>query len=402
MYQYEREFRQTGRYTDGFAVTLDEPGAKELLKALQPRVEVGHQIDVDKLDITTYLSRPNLVNTAMGHVGTVYTVFPEMQLSWWQNKTVAYTLKTHNKEALLATFSPTTGIPTNRARVKDWPQVMWRQPVSGAAGGQNVFGYLPQLLRAYRKNQIDQREYNGFFPYRVNTVEEVATLTPSQQFFLKHGVHYNIEQDNHQVLPLRNLSRPLRRFLEELNEEPQRATFVQSLLPKSLEPEIAALLNGYQLNERSEWVVGASALTARAQLQTWLEQHPELCRTPLVILDRRQLKQAIETNTFPGLLERLAREGEQARALLRRLSFRQGTARLYRYSKASYEERYQQEAEYTAVLEQLELIEQAELSLTVSSLPDTVKQTLAEKLKTQKADLTLAKLGTQGLCCYLQ
>ena len=123
--KYQDEFvKQKGsKYIDGFAVTLDEPGAKEVLEALQPVVATTHKIDVEKLDITNYVAHPNIVNTLLTHVGSVYAIFRDLNLTTWQ-KHVTFTLKTHGSEELLQEFDTATEKKKKCIQVLDWPKVV--------------------------------------------------------------------------------------------------------------------------------------------------------------------------------------------------------------------------------------------------------------------------------------
>ena len=62
-------------------VVFDSPGCKDMLSEMIDKFDVrlgGRSIDIEQLDITSYLSAPNLINTCNLHVGTVYRIFPDL------------------------------------------------------------------------------------------------------------------------------------------------------------------------------------------------------------------------------------------------------------------------------------------------------------------------------------
>ena len=70
----------------------------------------GRSIDIEHLDITSYLSAPNSINTCNAHVGTVYRIFTDLSyMGWWERSTVLYNLATHSMDKILEVFDPETG-----------------------------------------------------------------------------------------------------------------------------------------------------------------------------------------------------------------------------------------------------------------------------------------------------
>ena len=61
-------------------VVFDSPGYKDMLTKMTDKLDVRHDgrsIDIAHLDITSYLSAPNRINTCNKHVGTVYRIFTD-------------------------------------------------------------------------------------------------------------------------------------------------------------------------------------------------------------------------------------------------------------------------------------------------------------------------------------
>jgi hypothetical protein len=61
-------------------VTFDGPGSKEMImKLLSGKVGISDGLINNISDrIISYISAPNLVNCTNSHLGTVYTLFPEL------------------------------------------------------------------------------------------------------------------------------------------------------------------------------------------------------------------------------------------------------------------------------------------------------------------------------------
>lgn len=116
------------------AVVFDSPGCQEMLIKLSEnyyhRYQNKSQHLIKALDITTYLSSPNLINTCNRHVGTLYRIFPEVP-DWglnWNNfckkltakshEVILYSLQNHGLKGILAVLNKET-------EVLNWPLVLW-------------------------------------------------------------------------------------------------------------------------------------------------------------------------------------------------------------------------------------------------------------------------------------
>ncbi|KAJ6216024.1 hypothetical protein RDWZM_010524, partial [Blomia tropicalis] len=92
-------------------VVFDSPGCKPMLQQLQSDFDVRYnnvdKISIDSLDITSYLSAPNRINTCNKHVGKVYRVF--IDLSDASFKSINYDIQTHMLSNILKTFDEKTG-----------------------------------------------------------------------------------------------------------------------------------------------------------------------------------------------------------------------------------------------------------------------------------------------------
>lgn len=414
LWKYQDQFVKNEElaYQDAFAVTLDDPGAKELLEGLQPRLESSYKIEVKGLDITSYLSRPNIVNTAMGHAGSVYALFPDVSdLSWLQRNTLGYTLKTHDKEFLLKQFTPETGLPAKCMRVIDWPKVMWGAPLPSANKGKGVFGYLTQMVKSYVNGDIQRGEYTGFYTYDSVAVNDPQQLTSVAQFQLQHGIHYRVQAFDEQVLPLRNMPTDMRRFLEKLGKEKDRVKVVEQLLSNPMESELATLLNVYRINDREELVLDKSTLADvrlfRDKMLRFLSDHSQLWQVKLSVLRMESLLKQVQdiqeaqaNNMVASLLSELSQQSARTRDLIRGLSFKQGAANLYKFIKPTWQEIKQAQEERDAIEDQLKILERLKLRLQTTSLKDEVQVMDGVHLEAQQ--LKVAEQSATALLMYLE
>jgi hypothetical protein len=74
--------RKDFKFHDVKAVTFESPGSFEYLNILNETnvINRNNYFDLNSLDITTYLSSPNFVNTCNKHLGKVFRIFPEKQI----------------------------------------------------------------------------------------------------------------------------------------------------------------------------------------------------------------------------------------------------------------------------------------------------------------------------------
>lgn len=397
--KYQDEFVKGKGYPDAFSVTLDDPGGKELLEALQPRTDTGYQIAVDRLDRTNYVSRPHTINTALGREGsTTYALVPDIEgsQSWLMRNTLLYTAKMHSSNRLLEEFDKNTGLPKECYRIIDWPRVLWGKPVPTTDKQKGVLGYLAQAIKAYLAGDIQRGEYNGFYTY--TEVNNPQTLSSAAQFRLQHGVHYRTEPFKPHVLPLRNMPSQVRQFLEDLSFYKDRAQKLSELIG-AINPELAELLNIYQINEREECVVkpNTSARAFRDKILGFLSKHPVLTETKLAVLREEHILKQLTQETLPKALADLTEQVQHSQDLVYRLSFKQGTARLYQFIKPSWEEIQQLEAEHQALGKQLTVLQTLRLRLQALNATEALGL-----LKQHEQQLTLAHSSTFILLNYMK
>ena len=200
------------------AVTFDTPGARPMLEQMNPKHD---PVDIDQLDITNYLSSPNLVNACNPHVGTLYRVvfgsFPSSPLQ--------HTLASHTISNFLSAFDPATGAEQKCVFVRSWPLVskeILRKSQRGLRrilDGQLIgaVGSLLEILRMVNDGEI-LGQFSGFFrfahkanqyhPDGLNLVEN-----STEDFECKFKYHYYAEPFDSTRLARRHLSDPVDRLL---------------------------------------------------------------------------------------------------------------------------------------------------------------------------------------------
>jgi hypothetical protein len=403
LWKYQDEFvkDQWPAYQDAFSVTLDDPGGKELLEALQPRTEASYKIAVDRLDRTNYVSRPHSINTALGREGsTVYALFPEIELSWLTRNTLLFTAEMHNAVILLNEFDKKTGLPKRCYRVIDWPRVIWSKTIPSFEEQKSLFGYLAQAVKCYWAGDIQRGEYLGFYTYQPDKVNNPEELPPASRFQLQHGVHYRTKKFEFHVLPLRNIPSIARQFLEDLDSYTNRTQKLSELIGREIEPQLVELLNSYKINGREECALKpqTSAQQFRDLLLAFLSQYPFLVKTKLAVLLEDYILKKVALGTLPMVLAELGEQVQHSKKLVYRFSFQQKKPPLYQSIKPSWEEIKQLEEERLSLEKELVLLKMLRLKLQDLAAPDEAFTLLQQ----HEEQLALASQSVIILLHYLQ
>jgi len=160
-------------------VVFDSPGCKDMLSQMADKLDVrlnGRSINLQHLDISSYLSAPNLINTCNSHLGTVYRIFTDMSdVGFFVKHTPLYNLATHSMNKIKQTFDPETGQVNkdDKGRLKVREVVDW--PVSaslmGGAELNNFFKWAKHLNNYHP--EVQNTSYNkvpkGYNPLRYQT-----------------------------------------------------------------------------------------------------------------------------------------------------------------------------------------------------------------------------------------
>jgi tetratricopeptide (TPR) repeat protein len=190
-------------------VTFDAPGAYPMLEQINAR---NDPTKLEDLDITNYLSSPNLINASNQHVGTLYRVVFEQ----FANTSLKYTLASHAMANFINAFDPYTGQARRCVWVQDWPVVSKKSLTKAkkalTSNPANALLNLFSLL----KDVVDQEhlgEYSGFLKlaHKANKYH----LSGQDSFFARaYKYHYKTQPFDPRVLPVRNVPVGARQFLE--------------------------------------------------------------------------------------------------------------------------------------------------------------------------------------------
>lgn len=161
-------------YSNIKAVTFDSPGSKESIEKFKSNID-STRTNFDpalQLDIVTYFSLPNIVNSCNKHIGTVYAVSPRIITPELVKKYLPYlkmvpgitnnlfilygllSLQGHSLDLILGEFDTKTGKPNSYKQVLDWPEIQYKPTKSV----QNSFGkeivqfvdhYIPDFITKF-------------------------------------------------------------------------------------------------------------------------------------------------------------------------------------------------------------------------------------------------------------
>ena len=160
-------------------VVFDSPGCKDMLSQMADKLDVrlnGRSIDLQQLDITSYLSAPNRINTCNSHLGTVYRIFTDLSdMGWKEKHTLSYNLATHSMDKIVEAFDPETGDvrKDDEGRLKIREVVDW--PVSaGLSGGaelNDIFKWAELLINYHAEvmDTVPSKVPIGYYPLRYQT-----------------------------------------------------------------------------------------------------------------------------------------------------------------------------------------------------------------------------------------
>jgi len=93
-------------------VVFDSPDCKDMFLQITDKIDVrldGRSIDIEHLDITSYLSAPNRINSSNSHLWKVYRIIPDLSdIAWKQKHNVTYNVAKQNMDKTVEVFDPET------------------------------------------------------------------------------------------------------------------------------------------------------------------------------------------------------------------------------------------------------------------------------------------------------
>jgi len=198
------------------AITFDTPGARPMLEQMNPKNEGIH---LEQLDITNYLSAPNLINACNTHVGTLYrVVFEDFDANPRQ-----YTLDSHAMRNFLNAFDPTTGMERKCVVVKSWPLISTasfkktQQGLAKLLSGQLIeaMGNFLWVVKVAGEGE-SLGQYSAFFKFAQKTnhyhPDGLSLVENSPEGFeLKYKYHYHTAPFDHAFTALNHPPPPKHR-----------------------------------------------------------------------------------------------------------------------------------------------------------------------------------------------
>lgn len=301
------------------AVTFDSPGSRKTYESFRSSVDnVKTRIDPINLDIVTYLSKPNFVNSCNGHVGRVYELPTEIQvLPESVNKflsklskipIIGSTIKEneyfvngllsitgHKLDLILETFDPTTGKPKEYKEVLDWPCIKYtpkdqnflvnfvksqinKIPFAGKvlidAVEVTTVGSLIQVAGDLLSGGTNQTQYWKFFElankkYYKNQdipLEQIDTTN----FSLTYEAHYKTERlaPNEDILNTNNKG-GTDWYLSRLRECSHRLDSIENDIVRDQLKQIRDLYE-IRIDRGKEFILSRSPITTPDQIREWL------------------------------------------------------------------------------------------------------------------------------------
>ena len=219
------------------AVTFDSPGSVMHMENSQSNVKNHRtEFDIKNLDITTYLSPPNPINSINKHLGKVYTVptqIPEtssmIQLLLGRDNAdkALVSVVGHSLNLILDTFNPKTGIPDEYKEVIDWPHIkaklkndniknslkdavsslyndsstnaVFKNAIDIAAYAvpDVTIASIANVLLAYFRGDINTEQFFSCYKNKIGTIENPTQLErDTKSFYLAYQGHYELSDVN--------------------------------------------------------------------------------------------------------------------------------------------------------------------------------------------------------------
>jgi ankyrin repeat protein len=180
-------------------VVFDSPGCKDMLSQMTDKLDVrlnGRSIDLQHLDITSYLSAPNRVNTCNAHLGMVYRIFVDLtDMGWREKHTALYNKAMHSMEKIVEAFDPETGQVRKDEQGQLKVQVVMDWPLSSGLSRSKEYKRFfewAKPLNNYNPDITDEiLRLKGYHPIRYQTknyddrVSSVSIFSQEEQHFLE-------------------------------------------------------------------------------------------------------------------------------------------------------------------------------------------------------------------------
>jgi hypothetical protein len=208
------------------AIVFDGPGCWDLMNKINENLVKNsvNRIRLEELDITSYITAPNLVNCCNSHVGKTYTIFPKLEkdLGIFSNiikkfgenydSGMCSTIYGHDLMYILPLFDVSTGKPCEFQLVKRWPKITHKD----FGVKKTSYSILKSLLSNFKQTSVTI--INGFYNSLIQE-EQVMTTMDSISFVLQDLLLGKIELNQfwnvHKLININN------NFMKPLNLNPK-------------------------------------------------------------------------------------------------------------------------------------------------------------------------------------
>jgi hypothetical protein len=262
-------------------VVFDSPGCKDMLSKMTDKLDVrldGRSIDIEHLDITSYLSAPNRVNTCNAHIGTVYRIFVDFSDWGWKEKhTALYNLAAHSMDKIVEAFDPETGQVRKDDTGKLKLQEVLDWPISGFRRGE---------------------EYKSFFEWATHSNDYHTEVTVEKSLPKSyHPIRYQTKNYDERVTSISIFSQDESQFLEDYRRLCQLPEFFKpkemfsAIRNKQAQEEAGKMLQSFEIENETIRCTDASALQALIPyVKRLLQLFPEIKESTKCALSPHEIR----------------------------------------------------------------------------------------------------------------
>ena len=177
-------------YPEVNAVTFESPGIGEMLDKIGAEHET---LNVENLDILSYLSYPNIVNTCNHHVGTLYSIMPVLNKNNFGYFS-GNVQEVHSMDNILAEFEE--GHLPKRAYVTSWP-----------------VGKQRQVFEKFYQEIHQARDDSELVRYELSLDEDNYKAQFKSLYIGKYQTKTELSGEH--IVPLRHFHTSMRQYLKQ-------------------------------------------------------------------------------------------------------------------------------------------------------------------------------------------
>jgi hypothetical protein len=279
-------------------LVFDSPGCKDMLSQMADKLNVhsdGGFIDLQHLDISSYLSAPNRVNTCDEHVGTKYRTFVDlfdMGSLDRDNPLYECNLATHDMDDILEAFDPEKGQVRKDEEGKLKTQVVKDWPISGFLRGEEdkrFFKWAKNLSGYHTETKLKTSLLKDDHPVRYQTKIYDERVTSKTVFSQEE---FKFLEDYRRLCQLPDFFRPKEMFSAIGNDKAQE--------------EAQKVLQSFEIRNETIRCTDASALQALIRyVKRLLRLFPEIKENTKCALSPHEIRNNVYQIGTKRYLEKL-------------------------------------------------------------------------------------------------